>query len=445
MYAKDLHINNFKPVNMKIKFIFLITAILLISNTSFGQQETGGILIHESLQQYANEIFEEIVEIRRDFHRHPEVSEKEERTSKKIAEYLISLGLEVKTNVGGYGVVGILNGDKEGKSIAWRADIDAMPSNIPDVVDFESVIPGVRHICGHDVHTAIALGMANVLSKHKEEIEGAVYFIFQPSEENYKGAKAMIDNGLYEIIEPDEIYGLHISPFPVGTIATNAGNVYAHTNRVEVVYKNVGDEENKISNTKEWISAYQDVEANSKFWDPQNLGDPEVGIESPNTVYRDFFTVKEKFNIERKNDHLIITATLSTDSQSRLDNFLIDIEDTIRESNLSEDLVSVKYTYVKAVVINEEKLTRATLKSILDIYGEEVFIPLYGIVTDDRGDDFAYFQQTIPGVYYYLGGANYETGVISMPHAPDFNVDEESIRFGMKYFSSMILERVNTR
>src|SRR5690606_34761716 len=141
-------------------------------------------------------------------------------------------------------------GDKKGRSVAWRADIDAMPSNIPDVVDFGSEIPGIRHICGHDVHTTIAMGIANVLSRHKEELEGPVYFIFQPAEETYEGAKAMIDDGLYDIINPDEIYGLHISPFPVGTIATKSELVYAHTNVVEVVYKNTGNEESKISKTK---------------------------------------------------------------------------------------------------------------------------------------------------------------------------------------------------
>jgi len=431
-----------KAICMNNKLFFIFIPLILIAGTSFGQEEGANSSIHHSLQQHTDEIFEELVKIRRDFHRHPEVSGQEAVTSEKIANYLNSLGLDVKTNIGGYGVVGILNGEKKGKSVAWRADIDAMPSNIPDVVDFGSEITGVRHICGHDVHTAIAMGIANVLAAHKADLEGPVYFIFQPAEETYEGAKAMIDDGLYDIITPDEVYGLHISPFPVGTISTKSGYIYAHTNKVDVVYKNTGNEKSQISKTKELIASFQNVDPGSKFWDLENLGDPEVGIESPNTVFRDFFTVKEKFDIKRNEDHLIITATLNTDSQARLDDFLVKLEDKIMGSDLSGDLVSVKYTYEKAVVINDAKLTQKTLNSIQDIYGQESVIPVYGVVTGDRGDDFAYFQRTIPGVYYYLGGANYETGVISMPHAPNFNVDEESIRYGVKYFSSMLLERV---
>jgi len=428
---------------MNIKLLLIFILVILISGTSFGQENNVESSLHQRLQQHTDEIFEDLVKIRRDFHRHPEISGQEEMTSGKIANYLDSLGLEVKTNIGGYGLVGILNGDKKGRRIAWRADIDAMPSNIPDVVEYKSVTPGVRHICGHDVHTTIALGIANVLNRHKDDLAGPVYFLFQPAEESYLGAKAMIEDGLYEIINPDEIYALHISPFPVGTLSTKSGLVYAHTNKVEVVYKNTGKEESQINRTKELISSFQNVDPESKFWNMENLGDPEVGIDSPNTIFRDFFTIKEKFDIQKNNNHLTITATLNTDSKSKLDDFLIDLQDKILGSELSADLVSVRYSYEKEVVNNDKDLTQNTIKSIQDIYGESSFIPVYGVVTGDRGDDFAYFQKSIPGVYYYLGGANYETGVISMPHAPDFNVDEESIRFGVKYFSSMIMERVN--
>ena len=96
-------------------------------------------------------------------------------------------------------------------------------------------------------------------------------------------------------------------------------------------------------------------------------------------------------------------------------------------------------------MVNDEHLTAQTLKQVSDIYGAQSVIPLYGLVTADRGDDFAYFQKEVPGVYYFLGGANYETGVISMPHAPEFAVDEESIRFGVNYFSSILIERMKAK
>ena len=133
---------------------------------------------HQKIEKQTNEIFTNLVEIRRDFHEHPELAGNEKRTSKIIAEYLSNLGLEVKKGVAGYGVVGILKGGKEGKNIAWRADMDAIPNDFPDEVSYKSKNNGIQHGCGHDVHIAIGLGIAEVLSKNKESIKGTIYFIF---------------------------------------------------------------------------------------------------------------------------------------------------------------------------------------------------------------------------------------------------------------------------
>lgn len=204
-------------IQKTISFLFLV---LFLNGLDLNGQETKATAsIHQFIQSHTDEIFDSLVKIRRDLHKHPEVSGEEKRTSEKIAEYLLSLGLEVKTGIGGNGVVGILKATKEGKHIAWRADIDAMPSDIPDVVDFKSEDRGVRHICGHDVHTTIALGIANVLASQKKHLKGTIYFIFQPAEESFTGAKAMINDGLFDIIKPEEIYGLHITPSPSGIVS----------------------------------------------------------------------------------------------------------------------------------------------------------------------------------------------------------------------------------
>jgi amidohydrolase len=141
-----------------------------------------------------DKVFEKIVKIRRNFHANPELAGKEKQTQETIKQYLLELGLEVKTNIYGYGIVGILKGAKKGKRIAWRADMDALPNDFPDNVDFKSKVKSVQHGCGHDVHMAIALGIAEVLVKHKKHLKGTVYFIFQPQEESFTGAKGMINN-----------------------------------------------------------------------------------------------------------------------------------------------------------------------------------------------------------------------------------------------------------
>ena len=263
---------------------------LLLGLLSYGQIVDKEPSIHDLIQKQTNDIFDTLVKIRRDFHMNPDLSGQEQMTSKKIADYLILLGLEVKINIGGYGVVGILNGEKNEKRIAWRADIDALKTDEPDVVDFKSTKPGIRHICGHDVHTTIGLGIANVLSHNREKVNGTVYFIFQPSEENYQGAKAMIDDGLFNIISPDEIYALHINPMPTGLVSAKSDLVYAYLKIINVSYNNTVNQKEIVDFTKDMISKLQDVQSDSIFWNGRSLGDPDVGIRKSKYSFQKLFS-----------------------------------------------------------------------------------------------------------------------------------------------------------
>jgi amidohydrolase len=148
----------------------------------------------EDVERQLQSVRADLIEVRRDIHRHPEVSGQEERTAWIVAERLRGSGLEVATGVGGHGVVGILRGGKPGPTVAYRADMDAVYSNAPDPVPFASETPGVRHICGHDIHTTVALGVAEALTAIRDELPGTVKFIFQPAEENIQGAYAMIED-----------------------------------------------------------------------------------------------------------------------------------------------------------------------------------------------------------------------------------------------------------
>ncbi|WP_316822650.1 M20/M25/M40 family metallo-hydrolase [Pedobacter gandavensis] len=146
----------------------------------------------------------------------------------------MDLGIEVKTDIYGHSIVGILNGKKKGKKISWRAEMDALPNDFPDEVEFKSKIKGVQHGCGHDVHLAIGLGIAEILSKNKKNLQGTVYFIFQPEEETFVGAKNMINSGLFSEIRPDEIYGLHITNLPVGKIMVKPNEMFAYQKRIRM-------------------------------------------------------------------------------------------------------------------------------------------------------------------------------------------------------------------
>lgn len=441
---------------MKSQKFTLSLLTLIFGCYAFGQNATNEspvsiekeFSIHKNVQQHTNAIFDSLVKIRRDFHSYPEVSEQEKRTSKKVAAYLESLGLEVKTNIGGYGVVGILNGHKKGKRIAWRADIDAMASDIPDVVDFSSKNEGVRHICGHDVHTTIGLGIANVLASLKENLNGTVYFIFQPAEEKNKGAKMMIADGLFDLIKPDEIYGLHMSPYPVGTVATKSANVFVHITVVEIEYKASNNQDAIVNFTKELMKSTQTYGPNNKFWDNRNIFSPEFGPTNPNTIYKDYTALIGDFYVKKSDDTFNIRVLLNASNKERLNTFLALIKNKIETSKYSKELLSVQFNFQKGLPVmetpmNDEKLTNETMKSISSIYGKQSIIPLYGVAPLQFSDDFAYFQKSVPGVYYFLGGSNSEKGIVAMPHTPNFAVDEECIKTGVNYFSSMIIERLN--
>ena len=220
--------------NNKITKTALITQFLFFGLVSSGQNTTVEPSTHLKVQERTDKIFDSFVKIRRDFHTNPEVSGQEKRTSKKIAEYLLSLGLEVKTGIGGHGVLGILKTGKKGKHIAWRADIDALPH----LSEKNSNYSDAKHLCGHDVNATIALGIANILAQNKDNLSGTVYFVFQPSEETLKGAKAMIKDNLLSLINPDEIYALHIAPMPEGIIATKPENIFADYKKINITIKN---------------------------------------------------------------------------------------------------------------------------------------------------------------------------------------------------------------
>lgn len=426
----------------------LLLSFLLCELTLFGQHATAPSSIHDLVQLRTDAIYDSLVQIRRDFHKHPEVSGEEKRTSEKIAAYLGALGLEVKTGVGGYGVIGILDTGRPGKRIAWRADIDAMRSDAPDGVHFASENKGVRHICGHDVHTTIGMGIATILAQQKEQLDGILYFVFQPKEELNEGAKAMIADGLFDMIHPDEIYGLHLSPYPVGTIATKAANVFTHITVVEVAYKASKDQNAIVDFTKEVLTRAQTYGPEARFWDTNNLFSPELGVTNANTIYKDYTALRSAFDVKKADDTLKIKVLLNASTEALLDSYLTSITNHIETSRYASELVSVRFNFQKGLPVmetpmNDAALTAETMTSISRIYGEQSVIPLYGVAPLQFSDDFAYFQQHVPGVYFFLGGSDAEKGIVAMPHTPTFEVAEACIRTGVAYFSSMLIERLN--
>jgi len=424
---------------------FLLYFLLLLSSSyqkTFCQQKKKADFTHEFIKTKTNAVFNKLVNIRRDFHENPELAGNEIQTQEKIKQYLLDLGLEVETNIYGHGVVGILKGDQKGKKIAWRADMDALPNDLPDPVDFKSKIKGVEHGCGHDIHMVIALGIAEVLAKNKKFLKGTVYFIFQPEEETFVGAKAMLNSGLLSKIQPDEIYGLHITALPVGQIMVKPDEMFSYQRKVRIKLKDELTKEQINELTNNIQNALSRTTVGSKPWEIQNIADPKNGLTNPDTAFKNYLIMDEKFSINSKNNELTLDTYLYETNSSNLKNIISKIKNVIESAHYKDQLISVSFVQENPTVLNDKKLTEAAVKKLSAIYGKGLVAPDYGQVPFFN-DDFAYFQQKIPGVYFFLGGSNPEKKIIAMNHAPNFSVDEECIKTGVRSFSSLLLERTN--
>jgi metal-dependent amidase/aminoacylase/carboxypeptidase family protein len=433
---------------MKNIIIIILTLGSLFANaqtSSTNSSKAKKVSTEVDFKLETEQVFDKLVKIRRVLHQNPELAGEEKQTQETIKQYLLELGLEVKTDIYGYGIVGILKGAKKGKSIAWRADMDALPNDFPDNVDFKSNTKGVQHGCGHDVHMTIALGIAEVLAKNKKDLQGIVYFIFQPQEESFTGAKGMVENKIFSKINPSEIYGLHITPFPVGQIMVKANEMYAYQKGVQIQFKNNVSKESLAELASKIRSTLTRTTNNSKPWEIQHALDPNDGLANPNTIFKDYFMIDENHIVNySENDTLFLEFDVYETDKDKLVNIIPAIKEVIESQNLSAQLLSITIIKENPTINNDPKLTTIAINTLDEMFGKGSVTVDYGQVPFSN-DDFSYFQQKIPGVYFFLGGSNFEKGMIAMIHAPNFMVDEECIRIGVKSFASLLLERLKNK
>lgn len=422
-----------------MKYI-LILVFVSIFRLGYSQEATKPT----SFSLETNEVFDKIVEIRRKFHANPELAGNEKQTQETLKQYLQSLGLEVKTDVYGYGVVGILKGTKKGKKIAWRAEMDALPNDFTDNVEFKSITKGIQHGCGHDVHMAIALGIAEVLAKNKNTLHGTVYFIFQPEEETFVGAKELVESNLWKEINPDEIYGLHVTALPSGQIMVKPNEMFAYQKKIRIGLKRVLSDDEALKLSKNIYASLFRSKNGSKPWELQHITNSEIGLANPNTSFADYLILDETFNNYTANGSFFMEAYLYETNSENLKNIIPKIEKTIQDSGYGNQLKAISFTQENPTVQNDPQLTKTAIKILENTFGKETVKMDYGQVPFFN-DDFAYFQQKTRGVYFFLGGSNLEKGMIAMNHAPNFMVDEECMRTGIKSFSTLLYKRLNEK
>ncbi len=417
---------------------------LLLFATSF-------TFAQKSIENDIIDIEGKLIEWRRHFHQNPELSNQEFKTAEKIAEHLKSLGLEVETEVAITGVVGLLKGDLPGKVVALRADIDALPVTERNNLPFKSTVKttflgkdtGVMHACGHDTHTAILMATAEVLSKHRDKIKGTVKFIFQPAEEGPPpgeegGAKLMIKEGVLENPKPDAIFGLHINAgIPVGTIKYKKGGLMASVERFVINVKGKGSH-----GSQPW-SGVDPILISAKIIDGlQTIISREAKLtEEAAVITVGKITAGTRFNIIPETAELIGTVrTLDPEMCAMIERRMKEMVETIAKAYGGEATISFKNQ--TSITYNDPELTDKILPSLQKVAGTEN-VKLVKATTG--GEDFSYFQEVLPGVYFFLGGMNpNEESKGAFPHhTPDFIIDESGMLLGVKAFTQLTLDYLN--
>ena len=428
---------------MKKIFIY---GLLAFSTTAFAQNDA----LKNKVNQSADKIESKVIAWRRDFHEHPELGNNEFRTSGIIAKHLQSLGIEVKTGVAKTGVVGILKGGKRGPVIALRADMDGLPVIERTPVPFASKVKtqyngqevGVMHACGHDTHIAILMGVAEILSSMKNELAGTVKFIFQPAEEGAPlgeegGAELMVKEGVMENPHVDVVFGLHInSQTEVGKISYRPGGTMAGVNDMRIVIKG-----RSAHGAYPWSSIDPIVVSAQIINNLQTIVSRNLNItENAGVVTIGSIHGGNRSNIIPEQVEMMGTIrALSSDDEKMLIERIKQIVTKTAEANGATAEIKIPYTSHYPVTFNDVALTEKMLPSLRNTAGAEN-VQLKPAVTG--AEDFSFFQQKAPGLFFFLGGMPKGGDPKTAPshHTPDFYIDESGFKLGVKAMTNLVLD-----
>ncbi|MBC8650781.1 amidohydrolase [Pseudomonas sp. MTM4] len=407
--------------------------------------------LEQQVRKDAAAIEPQLIEWRRDIHQHPELGEQETRTAKLVADHLKSLGLEVTTDIARTGVIGILKGAKAGRTVALRADMDALPIKEPAGLPFASQARGdyhgtevdVMHACGHDAHTAMLMATASVLAGMKDQLEGTVMFIFQPAEEGSSlvqpgpdaswGAKKMLEEGLFESLKPDAIFALHVMPGPSGQISWRTGATTAASDMLNI----------RVTGSQGHGGM------------PWNTVDPIVT--SAQVINGIQTVVSRKANLTLS-PTVITIGTINGGSGPNIVPETVEMSGTIRtydegvRAQVGDDLkLSAQKIAESAGATAQVSVEPMYSTTINDAELAERMAPAIERAADGKvgtaelpgaAEDFSFFAQQVPGLYMFLGiTPEGQDPANSAPnHNPEFFVDESALVVGTRAMSTMVVD-----
>ncbi len=384
----------------------------------------------------SDELYPSMVDARRWFHAHPELSNREVETSAEIARRLRAMGYEPRTGIAHNGVVAVLEGGKPGPVVAWRADIDALPITEAVDVPWKSLNEGVMHACGHDVHTTVALGTAELLMGMKDDVPGTVIFLFQPAEEGAPpgeegGASLMLDEGVFDDPAPMAVFGSHVMPnHEVGTIAWGSGGIMAAADRFII----------RVTGRMTHGSAPQDgidaIWVGSQIVDAlQGIIAREIDSRNPAVVSVGTFSSGNRFNIIAGSAELTGTVrTLDVAVRDHVEAAIERIVDGVCTAHRAS--CEVDYHRSTPAVFNDPELTASSVAILRESLGEGAVFEASPMMA---AEDFAEYAQVVPGFFFFIGVGNTEKGWTSYVHTPTFQPDEEALRIGVRAASTLLL------
>lgn len=405
--------------------------------------------LNAKVEQQARELEPKIIEWRRYFHEHPELSNREVKTGAKIAEHLKSLGLEVQYPVAKTGVVALLKGGKPGPVVALRADIDALPvterNSLPfaskERVNFGGQETGVMHACGHDTHISMLLAVAEILTRNKAELKGTVKFIFQPAEEGVSpaeapaGAELMIKEGVLENPKVDAIFGLHIqSLLPSGQLAYRSGGLMAAVDGFDIKVKGKG-----AHGATPWDSVDPIVVSSQIIQGLQTIVSRQTELTKAGAV----ITIGSIHGGIRRNiipETAMLEGTIRTfddDMQKKVHEKIKLTAEKIAES--AGAIAEVDIIIMYPATVNDAALTDKMVPSLIRAAGKENVVITQPVT---MAEDFSFYQRKVPGFFFFLGAYPAEMNLKTQPthHTADFMIDEKAMVTGVKALANLTID-----
>ena len=430
---------------MPFRSVFALSILAVLAAPMAAQSRLG-----DEIDRRVSQVMPQVVDWRRDIHQHPELSNREVRTARLVAEHLTRLGLEVKTGVAHTGVVAVLRGGRPGPVVALRADMDALPVTEQVDLPFKSTARteyngqqvGVMHACGHDNHVAILMGVAEVLAGMRAQLPGTVKFIFQPAEEGPPlgeegGAPMMLKEGAFETPKVDAIFGLHVFPREVGTVEYRSGGLMASSDNFYITVRG-----RQTHGALPWNGIDPIVAASQIVLGLQTLTSRQTDLTlTPAVVTVGMFRGGIRTNIVP--DSVELAGTIRAfDEGVRADLHMRLTRTAESIAAASGATASVRIQKMTPVTFNNPALTERMVPTLQRVLGA----PNVRLATPTTtAEDFSFFQEQVPGLFVFLGVTPKDQLATAAPnHSPRFQASESALVPGMRLMANLAVDYLAT-